>query len=83
MGTSQGIQLGFDLDDLIQPVDGLHELSAPFSDKEVESVIKEMPSDRAPGPDGFSGLFIKKCWGIIKDDFLALVRDFFQWFFGH
>jgi len=54
MGTSQGIQLGFDLDDLIQPVDGLHELSAPFSDKEVESVIKEMPSDRAPRPDGFS-----------------------------
>src|SRR3954469_24998006 len=30
MGTSHGIQLGFDLGDLIQPVDGLHELSDPF-----------------------------------------------------
>jgi hypothetical protein len=24
-----------------------------------------MPADHAPGPDGFNGMFMKKCWGII------------------
>lgn len=31
-----------------------------------------MPSDRAPGPDGFNGLFYKFAWPIIKID----VRSF-------
>ena len=26
------------------------------------------PPDRAPGPDGFTGLFYKVAWGIIKQD---------------
>jgi hypothetical protein len=32
----------------------------PFSTEEVENVIKEMPSDRAPGLDGFNRLYLKK-----------------------
>lgn len=39
-------------------------------------VIKSIPSDHAPGPDGFNGLFIEKCWHIIKDDFLRLFSNF-------
>jgi hypothetical protein len=35
-----------------------------------------MPSDKAPGPDGFNGLFLKKCWPIVKDEFVKLVEDF-------
>lgn len=35
-----------------------------------------MPASHAPMLDGFNGLFIKKCWPIIKDDFLRLCRDF-------
>jgi hypothetical protein len=27
-----------------------------------------MPSDKAPGPDGFIGLFFKECWDIVKGD---------------
>jgi hypothetical protein len=48
----------------------------PFSRKEIDDVIKAMPSDRAPGPDGFNGLFLKKCWPIIKHDFYRLVEEF-------
>ena len=35
-----------------------------------------MPADRAPGPDGFSGGFLKSCWHIIKYDFYKLCEDF-------
>ena len=70
--------MGFDLDSLISKVDGLEELSRPFTDVEVEDVIKHMPIDRAPGPDGFTGLFLKKCWHILKADFMQLVKDFYD-----
>ena len=29
-----------------------------------------MPSDKAPGPDGFTGIFFKECWDIINVDVL-------------
>lgn len=78
MGKAKGIRMGFDLDTLIARVDGLEDLSQPFSDSEVESVIKNMPPDRAPGPDGFSGLFLEKCWPILKEDFMQLVQEFYE-----
>jgi len=30
-----------------------------------------MPTDKAPGLDGFTGIFFKECWEIIKDDLTA------------
>jgi hypothetical protein len=36
-----------------------------------------MPQDKAPGPNGFNGLFLKKCWHIIKHDVYNLYNDFF------
>jgi len=41
-----------------------HELSlldVPFSEEEVWATIKDMPMDKAPGPDGFTGRFYKSC----------------------
>jgi hypothetical protein len=46
----------------------LDDLDTPFTQDEIASVIKEMPSEKAPCPDGFIGLFYKKCWTIIKED---------------
>ena len=37
-----------------------------------------MPSEKAPGPDGFTGAFFKACWEIIKDDLLAAINNLFQ-----
>jgi hypothetical protein len=37
-----------------------------------------MPADKALGPDGFIGFFIKNCWDIIKEDFYNLCFDFFN-----
>jgi hypothetical protein len=40
--------------------------------EEIVTIIKEIPSDRAPGPDGFNGCFYKAAWDIIKVDVIAV-----------
>jgi hypothetical protein len=76
MGHSEGISMQFDLPSLITRVDDLDDLTLPFQQKEMDDVIAAMPSDRAPGPDGFNGLFFKKCWPLIKKEFDDLAADF-------
>jgi hypothetical protein len=41
-----------------------------FSEEEVWSIIRSMPSDKASGPDGFNGHFFQAAWLIIKRDVL-------------
>ena len=53
--------LQFDLEQLLVRVEGLEDLSKPFEEKEMDEVIKHMPANKSPGPDGFNGLFLKKC----------------------
>jgi hypothetical protein len=61
--------MAFNLSILITRVEGLEALSVPFTSQEIDKVIRLLPADKAPGPDGFNGLFLKVCWEIIKDDF--------------
>lgn len=35
-----------------------------------------MPGDKAPGPDAFTGTFIKTCWDIIKTNVVAVANAF-------
>jgi hypothetical protein len=51
----------------------LADLELPFSEEEVWDTIKILPSDKAPGPDGFTGRFYKACWPIIKEDIMSAV----------
>lgn len=51
-------------------------LEAPFTKEEIDAVIKELPSNKSSGPDGFNTDFIKKCWPIIKSDFYDLCEQF-------
>ena len=55
----------------------LSDLEAPFSLQEVQNTINAMPSDKAPGPDGFTSAFFKACWGIIQDDVIAALNSLF------
>jgi hypothetical protein len=48
-------------------------LDMPFSEEEVWTTVKKIPSDKAPGPDGFTGRFYKACWPIIKGDIMAAI----------
>ena len=54
----------------------LEDLDAPFTSQEIEAIIKDMPSEKAPGPDGFIGCFYKKCWSVIKDDVIQAIMSF-------
>jgi hypothetical protein len=56
----------------------LQSIQGPFTKQDIDNVIKNMPSDKAPGPDGFNGVFFKKCWNIIKEDIYQLCFDFFN-----
>jgi hypothetical protein len=49
-------------------------LGDPITEEEVLKVINLLPGHQAPGPDGFTGIFFKKCWGIIKHDVMRVIR---------
>jgi len=68
----------FSLPDLIKRSDNLDRLTEPFTQKEIDQVINGMPPDRAPGPDGFNGAFLKACWPIIKHDFDDICAQFYD-----
>jgi hypothetical protein len=50
----------------------LDALAAPFTVDEIWGVIKEIPNDRAPGPEGFTDRFYKYTWPVIRNDVVAV-----------
>ena len=81
MGKSESTVMHFDLPSLYgQNVDvGLfHQLEVPFSDEEIEGVVKELPKNKSPGPDGINNDFIKHCWHIVGKDMKDLIRAFYD-----
>lgn len=72
MGTTEHIQMVLNLNSLFHRIQGLEALSSIPSRNKMDQIIKNLPIDRAPGPDGFNGLFLKKCWLIISEDFYSL-----------
>lgn len=64
-----------------------HALGLPYLDlaqldvlftEEVWEAISDMPSDKAPGPHGFTGMFYKRAWPIIKIDILNAFNAFWS-----
>jgi hypothetical protein len=51
-------------------------LDKPFTE-EVLGVLKDMAGDKAPGPDGYSMAFFQRCWDIVKNDVMAVFREFY------
>ena len=56
----------------------LEDLDMPFTEQELFGTIKSLPSEKAPGPDGFIGIFYKECWGVIKDDLFQAAMGFYN-----
>jgi hypothetical protein len=81
IGTREQRDQTIDLEAIRIQQHDLHSLESPISEEEVWNTIKNLPVDKAPGPDGFTGRFYKICWDIIKGDIMATVsavwrRDF-------
>jgi hypothetical protein len=54
----------------------LSDLEDPFEEEEIKKVIRHLPAEKSPGPDGFIGLFYKKCWPIIGTDLTEALQAF-------
>jgi hypothetical protein len=75
---TQNPAISFDLNDFSFPSHDLGSLEEPFSSSEIDQVIKMMPVDKSPGPDGFNARFLKNCWHIIKTDIYQVCQDFYN-----
>lgn len=73
LGTSFDRTCALDFQALGLPRLDLSMLGRPFTEEEVWEVVKNMAPDKAPSPDGFTGLFYTTAWPIIKGD---LIRAF-------
>ena len=52
------------------------DLEKPFTQEEIDEVVKNFPTDKSLGPDGFNNEFLKGCWDIIKLDVTDLIIAF-------
>jgi hypothetical protein len=68
--------MAFNLSFFIESTPDLDCLETPFTRQEIDLIVKSLPNDKAPGPDGFNNEFIKKCWSFIKEDFYDLCSAF-------
>jgi hypothetical protein len=72
LGSIQNRDYTLDLEALGLVPRDLQDLDAVFTEAEVWDTIKDMPADRAPGPDGFIGAFYQRAWPVIKADITGL-----------
>nr|GEW60201.1 RNA-directed DNA polymerase, eukaryota, reverse transcriptase zinc-binding domain protein [Tanacetum cinerariifolium] len=49
-----------------------------ISNDEIKKALFDIEDNKAPRPDEFTSRFFKKSWEIIKDDFCAAIKEFFE-----
>jgi hypothetical protein len=64
-----------DFSELGLPHVDLSELGRPITEEEVWVAIQDLPLDKAPGPDGFTGRFYRSSWSVIKADVVRAFQD--------
>lgn len=67
----------YNLQEMLTLMEGFDHLSYNFTKDEIDVAIKSLPVDKSPGPDGFNGMFMKRCWQIISPYFYDLCQEFY------
>jgi hypothetical protein len=78
LGTSQPTSMVFNLSELLQPANNLSTLELPFSRGEIDQIIRNLPTNKSPDPDGFNTDFVRKCWPVLALDFYELCDKFYE-----
>jgi hypothetical protein len=67
------------IDDIPHVTDAENDtLISVFTEIEVKEAVFQMEHNKAPGPDGFLAEFFQVFWEIIKEDLMALFKDFHE-----
>jgi hypothetical protein len=75
LGTTPLPSATFNWESLGLPSLDLSALDADFSLAEIHDAVKAMPSDKAPGPDGFISNFFKASWDLVGPDILQAFQQ--------
>jgi hypothetical protein len=70
----------FNLNEIIREVQGLNDLVSTFTNEEID-IVKNLPSGKPPGLDGFIVIFknfMKKCYKDISPDFYGMCRGLYN-----
>ena len=78
MGKSKFNHMIFNLNELLQPIEGLNHMENPFSKEEIGNIVAGLPNNKSPGLDGFTNEFLRGCWPLIAQDFYNLCNSFFE-----
>lgn len=54
------------------------ELMKPVLEADIKSAVDSLGALKAPGPDGFNGIFYQNHWNIVKGEVSRAVQDFFH-----
>ncbi|CAN1153013.1 LINE-1 retrotransposable element ORF2 protein [Linum perenne] len=50
----------------------------PVTEDEIKKALFSISNEKAPGPDGYSALFFKQSWEVVKVDVILAARRFFE-----
>ena len=52
----------------------LDHLDVQLTEEEVRRAVLDTPAEKAPGPDGYNGLFYRTCWQVIRHDLMQVLH---------
>lgn len=53
------------------------QLTKEVTDEDVSKVLFDMPTNKSPGPDGYTCEFFKASWSVVEQDFTKAIQSFF------
>lgn len=56
----------------------LDRLDVQLTEEEVRRAVFDTPAEKAPGPDGYNGLFYRTCWQVICHDLMQALHQLYN-----